>query len=186
MRFVTFAFQSYLYGAVEHDGKYVRLNDLGQSAELQFFVRDGVHKLGALRDALQSFTGKRYDPAEVKLHPPLRHVGMIACTGLNYRRHAEESGMEPPSEPVWFNKLPRAIAGPGNAIVLPRQSTKVDYEAELVLVIGREGYCIPEGQALDYIFGCMCGHDVSERDWQLNRPAGQWWLGKTSPTFAPI
>lgn len=186
MRFVTYGDGTYLHAGVEHAGGVVKLSHLGHSAELHFFVRDGVHKLAALADTLSKLTKPTHQLSEIKLHAPLRHVHVVACTGLNYKKHAEESGAKVPREPVWFNKLPGAITGPGQPIILPRGSAKVDFEAELVLVIGKAGQEIPEERALEWIFGCTCGHDVSARDWQLERDGGQWWIGKTAPTFAPI
>ena len=120
------------------------------------------------------------------IQPPIVDPGKIICIGLNYRDHAEEAGMEIPSEPVVFSKFPNSIIGPGQPIVLPRVATQVDYEAELVVVIGRKGRNIPREQAFDYVAGYMNGHDVSARDWQIGKPGKQWLLGKTADTFAPI
>lgn len=120
------------------------------------------------------------------LRPPIPDPGKIICIGLNYRDHAAESGMEPPSEPVVFSKFGNAIIGPEEPIRLPAVSTQVDYEAELVVVIGRRGYRIPRAAAFEHVAGYMNGHDVSARDWQIGRPGKQWLLGKTPDTFAPI
>ncbi len=110
----------------------------------------------------------------------------ILCVGLNYADHARESGAEVPEEPVIFSKFASALTGHGQPIELPRASAEVDYEAELVVVIGRRGKHVPEDQAMDYVAGYACGHDVSARDWQLRKPGGQWLLGKTFDTFAPV
>ena len=110
----------------------------------------------------------------------------ILCVGLNYADHARESGAEVPEEPVIFSKFASALTGHGQPIELPRTSAEVDYEAELVVVIGRRGKHVPEQQAMDYVAGYACGHDVSARDWQLRKPGGQWLLGKTFDTFAPV
>jgi 2-keto-4-pentenoate hydratase/2-oxohepta-3-ene-1,7-dioic acid hydratase in catechol pathway len=110
----------------------------------------------------------------------------IICVGLNYADHARESGAQPPPEPVFFCKFPTAASAPGAPIVLPRASSEVDYEAELVLVIGRGGRHIPKNQALQHIAGYCCGNDVSARDWQLRKPGGQWLLGKSFDSFAPF
>jgi 2-keto-4-pentenoate hydratase/2-oxohepta-3-ene-1,7-dioic acid hydratase in catechol pathway len=117
---------------------------------------------------------------------PIPDPGKIICIGLNYRDHARESGMEPPPEPVVFGKFGNTIIGPEEPIRLPAVSTQVDYEAELVVVIGRRGYRIPRAAAFDHVAGYMNGHDVSARDWQIGRPGKQWLLGKTPDTFAPI
>jgi 2-keto-4-pentenoate hydratase/2-oxohepta-3-ene-1,7-dioic acid hydratase in catechol pathway len=126
-------------------------------------------------------------PADrVQLLAPVLMPEKVICIGLNYADHAAESGQAIPEEPVVFNKFPTTLAGPGQPIRLPSVSCEVDYEAELVVVIGREGKGIPEAEALDYVGGYTCGHDVSARDWQLRKPGGQWLLGKTFDTFAPI
>ena len=94
--------------------------------------------------------------------------------------------MEEPAEPVIFNKLDTAVCGHGDPILLPPASAMVDYEAELVVVIGIGGRDIPAGQALGHVAGYCCGHDVSARDWQLHKPGGQWLLGKSFDTFGPF
>jgi 2-keto-4-pentenoate hydratase/2-oxohepta-3-ene-1,7-dioic acid hydratase in catechol pathway len=109
----------------------------------------------------------------------------ILCIGLNYRDHAIETGSEIPTEPVVFSKFNTALVGHGQAIRLPKVAHKVDYEAELVVVIGRTSKHVAAGDAMKHVFGYTCGHDVSARDWQKGRPGGQWLLGKTFDTFAP-
>jgi 2-keto-4-pentenoate hydratase/2-oxohepta-3-ene-1,7-dioic acid hydratase in catechol pathway len=116
---------------------------------------------------------------------PVLSPGKVICIGLNYRDHAAESGVEPPSEPVVFSKFSNAVIGPDEAIRLPAVCHQVDYEAELVVVIGKRGKHVPQAAAFDYVAGYMNGHDVSARDWQLQKPGKQWLLGKTPDTFAP-
>ncbi len=123
---------------------------------------------------------------EGRLLAPIVSPGKVICIGLNYRDHAEESGMAIPEEPVCFSKFSHAVVGPDAEIVLPSASKQVDYEAELVVVIGKRGKHIAEADAFDYVAGYTNGHDVSARDWQLGRPGGQWLMGKTPDTFAPI
>ncbi|MBN2579862.1 MAG: fumarylacetoacetate hydrolase family protein [Pirellulales bacterium] len=125
-------------------------------------------------------------PDEFRPAPPVPRPEKILCVGLNYADHAFESGMAPPSEPVLFCKLPSTVIGDWQPIVLPRVSQEVDYEAELVVVIGRGGRHIPREKALRHVAGYCCGNDVSARDWQLHKPGGQWLLGKTFDSFAPI
>jgi len=121
---------------------------------------------------------------EIDLLAPIPNPGKILCIGLNYADHAAETGKEPPSEPVVFNKFASAVSTHGKPIVLPRLSDKVDYEAELVVVIGRGGRHIEESATMSHVAGYACGHDVSARDWQLHKPGGQWLLGKPFDTFA--
>jgi len=116
---------------------------------------------------------------------PLPNPGKVFCIGLNYRDHALETKAQIPSEPIVFSKFSSAIVGPGVSIILPRASHKVDYEAELVVVIGRRGKLISAADAPSYIAGYMIGNDVSARDWQIEKPGKQWLLGKTPDTFGP-
>jgi 2-keto-4-pentenoate hydratase/2-oxohepta-3-ene-1,7-dioic acid hydratase in catechol pathway len=122
----------------------------------------------------------------VKLLAPVPRPEKVICVGLNYADHARETGKELPNEPVIFNKFVTAISSPGDPIVLPRVTRKVDYEAELVVVIGRGGRHIAREVALNHVAGYCCGNDVSARDWQTGKPAGQWLLGKSFDTFAPM
>jgi 2-keto-4-pentenoate hydratase/2-oxohepta-3-ene-1,7-dioic acid hydratase in catechol pathway len=130
--------------------------------------------------------GPLLDLHPVRRGPPIPDPEKIICIGLNYADHAAESGAKIPGEPVVFNKFLTALCGPEDRIVLPRLSSEVDYEAELVVVIGRAGRHIPQAQAFDYIAGYTCGHDVSARDWQRKKPGGQWLLGKSFDSFAPL
>ncbi|MEK6234045.1 MAG: fumarylacetoacetate hydrolase family protein [Planctomycetales bacterium] len=140
-----------------------------------------------LRKAVEAVqSGEPLADSQPKLLAPVLRPGKLFCIGLNYIDHAKESGVEPPPEPVVFNKFPSAIISPGEEIVLPRVSEKVDYEAELVAVIGRGGKHISEDDALSHVVGYCCGHDVSARDWQQEKPGKQWLLGKTFDTFAPL
>jgi 2-keto-4-pentenoate hydratase/2-oxohepta-3-ene-1,7-dioic acid hydratase in catechol pathway len=140
---------------------------------------------GLARAAAAIARGERIDPATVKLLPPVPDPEKVICVGLNYADHARESGVAPPEEPVLFNKFPSALAAHGQPIVLPRESGEVDYEAELVVIIGRGGRHIAQQDAFDHVAGYCPGHDVSARDWQLRKPGKQWLLGKTFDTFAP-
>jgi 2-keto-4-pentenoate hydratase/2-oxohepta-3-ene-1,7-dioic acid hydratase in catechol pathway len=116
---------------------------------------------------------------------PIPRPAKVLCIGLNYRDHAKETGATIPTEPIVFSKFATAVIGPGVPIILPRVSQKVDYEAELVVVLGRRGKNIPADQAGSYIAGYMNGNDVSARDWQTEKPGKQWFLGKSPDTFAP-
>jgi len=112
----------------------------------------------------------------------------IICIGLNYRRHAEETGAKYPEYPVIFFKGINTLLNPGEAIQIPRHlpSEEVDYECELAVVIGRPCKNVPRAKALDYVLGYTCCNDVSARDWQIKRGGGQWSRGKTFDTFSPL
>jgi 2-keto-4-pentenoate hydratase/2-oxohepta-3-ene-1,7-dioic acid hydratase in catechol pathway len=120
----------------------------------------------------------------VKVHAPIRNPPRIFAIGLNYRDHARESGMEIPTTPVVFFKLATAIVGPGDAIVLPRNSTQPDYEAEFAFVIGKGGYRIPAANWRDHVYGYTIVNDVSARDVQF--ASTQWSMSKCFPTFCPL
>ena len=122
----------------------------------------------------------------VNLDAPVRNSQKLICIGKNYAQHAAEMGGESPEIPVVFSKFASAINYPEGSIALPPISSQVDFEAELVVVIGRRGKHIPEKDAMDHVFGYCCGNDISARDWQKGKPGGQWLLGKTFDGFAPL
>ena len=159
--------------------------DPGLPASLRRIIADPA-LVAAARAAANKPGGASVPAASAKLHAPVPDPQKIVCVGLNYRDHAAESGMAIPKEPVLFSKFPTALIGHGGPIVVPSVSTKVDYEAELVIVIGKAGRRIPEARALDHVAGYSVGHDVSARDWQLEKDGRQWMVGKTFDTFAPV
>ena len=122
--------------------------------------------------------------ADVRLHAPIANPPRVFAIGLNYRDHAIESKMALPKVPVVFFKMTTAIVGPGENIVLPRNSTQPDYEAELAFVIGRGGYRIPASAWREHVYGYTIVNDVSARDVQLS--TSQWSLGKSFPSFCPM
>lgn len=112
----------------------------------------------------------------------------ILCIGLNYRRHAEESGSPVPEHPMLFIKSSNALNHPGNAIAVPKRSSMIDYEAELVVVIGKDAKDVSRERALDHVLGYTCGNDVSARDWQREKRlgGGQFARGKSFDGFCPL
>jgi 2-keto-4-pentenoate hydratase/2-oxohepta-3-ene-1,7-dioic acid hydratase in catechol pathway len=186
MRLVTYQADSGPRVAGVREGGYV---DLGRARPdvpscVKRLLAQGPDGLNNARAALEA--GELMPADSVKLLPPIPSPEKVICVGVNYADHARESGMKPPPEPVIFSKFSSAVAAHGDPIVLPRLSSQVDYEAELVVVIGVGGRHIPKEQARDHVAGYCCGNDVSARDWQLHKPAGQWLLGKTFDTFAPF
>jgi 2-keto-4-pentenoate hydratase/2-oxohepta-3-ene-1,7-dioic acid hydratase in catechol pathway len=105
---------------------------------------------------------------------------------LNYKDHAAESGAPIPKDPVLFSKYATALIGHGQPIMLPKVSQEVDYEAELVIVVGKKGRHLTLTNAMEHVAGYSVGHDVSARDWQLRKDGKQWMVGKTFDTFAPM
>lgn len=186
MRLISYATESGSRVAGRRGDYFVDLNlaDPGLPTTMKELLELGAPGLARAQAAIHA--GQPLDPHSIRLLAPVPSPEKVICVGLNYADHAAESGLQIPTEPVIFNKFPTAVSGHQAPIVLPKCSNQVDYEAELVVVIGRKGRDIPESQAMEYIAGYACGHDVSARDWQLTKPGGQWLLGKTFDTFAPF
>jgi len=127
--------------------------------------------------------GLVYRLDDVKLLPPCL-PSKIVCLGLNYRSHAEELKMPPPSVPFIFFKPPTAVIGPDEPILLPSSSKRVDYEGELAVVIGKKAKDVPEDKAREYVLGYTCFNDVTER--HLQQEKGEWTRAKSYDTFAPL
>ena len=127
-----------------------------------------------------------YNLEEVAVHAPILNPEKIVAIGLNYLDHAKESGMEPPKNPIFFSKYPSSIIGPRSAVVLPppEVTSKVDYEVELAVVIGKNAKNTPVEQAMEHVYGYTILNDVSARDLQFED--GQWVKGKALDTFAPL
>jgi ureidoglycolate lyase len=128
--------------------------------------------------------GPAVPAGSVKLLAPLDAPRNVMAIGLNYSDHIAESNMPKPEHQVWFNKQPSSIVGPGDAVEIPKVSFAVDWEAELVVVIGRRSRHVSADKAIQVIAGYTCGNDVSVRDWQWKTP--QWMLGKSFDTHGPI
>lgn len=126
------------------------------------------------------------DGTGVRTGPPLARIGKIVCIGLNYHDHAREIGAEPPAEPVVFLKAPDTVVGPYDTVLVPRGSAKTDWEAELAVVVGRTARCLGSAEeALAHVAGYAVAHDVSEREFQIER-GGTWDKGKNCETFNPL
>ncbi len=137
----------------------------------------------AVAEAAAEIESSALPLAGVRLGPPIPDPEKILCMGLNYRDHAEESGLPLPSAPLFFAKFRNSLIGPEDEIVLPAASDKIDYEAELAVVIGRRCRDVAVEDALDCVAGAMAFNDVSARDLQLQ--VSQWTMGKAIDTFAP-
>ncbi|MBR9760596.1 fumarylacetoacetate hydrolase family protein [bacterium] len=156
----------------------------GEDWDESFFENEGLSRLAGFLKA-EGDSLPKVQAAEVRLAPSVARPSKIVCIGLNYAKHAEEAGMEPPSEPVVFFKATTAWAGPNDAIVIPRDSDKTDWEVELAVVIGKRAKYVSEEDALDYVAGYGVHNDYSEREWQLEK-GGQWVKGKSADTYAPF
>lgn len=178
----------------EHDGR-PRIGvvvgevivDLSQAApELPRDMIGLIRDWPRLGDAVRKLAGTKphLSLRDVHLLAPVPAPQKILAIGLNYADHIAESGQKPPEKQTWFAKLPSAVNGPFDPIQLPRASTSVDYEAELVFVIGKRCRHVSKEQAPDVVFGYCAGNDVSARDWQFQ--TSQWILGKSFDTHAPF
>ncbi|MDD5705932.1 MAG: fumarylacetoacetate hydrolase family protein [Kiritimatiellae bacterium] len=165
--------------------KIARIKIGGKRTAFAAVEADGYRVISGSIFGRFKLSDERVPAAQATLLAPVEPPQVVAI-GLNYRRHAQESNMALPTAPVVFIKTCNAVVGPGADIVLPAMApNEVDYEAELVIVIGKTAKNVPESQALDYVFGYTCGNDVSARDCQL-RLDKQWARGKCFDTFAPI
>ena len=164
------------------------LDSDGQVRDLSGKVADFVGSSVSL-EALDAIRG--IDPESLPLVENPGRIGACLasvpnffCIGLNYAKHAAETGAEPPKEPIIFSKASSALCGPNDPVIIPRNSVKGDWEVELGVVIGRETLYVSEADALSHVAGYCVINDVSEREFQAER-GGQWIKGKSAPTFGP-
>ena len=170
-------------GVLLEDGTRLDVSDFGSDFDESFFGNEGPSKLEEWLKKNQANCPKVAD--EIRWGSPLCRPSKLVCVGLNYAKHAEESGMEAPKEPVLFFKATSAIVGPYDPIVIPKGSQKTDWEVELAVVIGKKASYVSEEEALNHVAGYVLHNDVSERAFQLER-SGQWVKGKSCDTFAPL
>ncbi|MBC6607555.1 fumarylacetoacetate hydrolase family protein [Hymenobacter sp. BT188] len=169
-------------GVILHDQK-VDVSAFGEDYNEAFFVNNGLQRLA---EFLQKKEGQLAPIADTeRLGPPVARPSKLLCIGLNYIDHARETGATPPPEPVLFMKATTSYTGPYDDIIIPRNSTKTDWEVELAVVIGKRASYVEEADAADYIAGYALHNDVSEREFQLER-SGTWDKGKGCDTFAPV
>jgi 2-keto-4-pentenoate hydratase/2-oxohepta-3-ene-1,7-dioic acid hydratase in catechol pathway len=183
MRLVNFKKENRIEFGIERDGFVRSLANAGYKSDAEFFAA-GAKALDAAWDLAARTNAEQFRMQDVQLLAPVLKPGKILCVGLNYRDHAIESKMAIPEVPAVFLKLPNAVTGPGAEIVLPRNSTQPDYEAELAAVIGRGGRNIRREDWKQHVLGYTILNDVSARDVQL--ATSQWTLGKSFDTFAPM
>lgn len=154
----------------------ISLNEDEQRSLIEF-INQAVKKSDELASCFM-------EESTLQFGPCLPNPGKIICVGLNYRRHAEETNAAIPESPILFSKYNNAIAAHGQRIELPKESTMVDYEAELAIIIGEKTQAVSEENALNNVFGYCTSNDLSARD--LQKKTSQWMLGKTCDGFAPI
>lgn len=170
-------------GVLLSDGTRIDVSGFGSDYNEAFFRDGGLDALAGWLKANGS-SASRVSPG-VRLGPAVCRPSKIVCIGLNYRDHARETGAQIPQEPVIFFKSTTALVGPNDNLVIPRNATKVDWEVELAVVIGKQALYVPKETALDYVAGYVLHNDYSERAFQKDR-GGQWVKGKSCDTFAPL
>lgn len=178
------------FGEINNEKTGIILNDdyydtspFGEDYNEHFFQTDGLSRL-------QKFVESNIDQLpkiskDIRLGSPVSHPSKIICIGLNYADHAKETKANIPTEPIIFFKSTTALCGPNDDVIIPKNSTKTDWEVELAVVIGKKTSYVDEADALDYVAGYCLHNDLSEREFQLEKN-GQWVKGKSCDTFAPL
>jgi 2-keto-4-pentenoate hydratase/2-oxohepta-3-ene-1,7-dioic acid hydratase in catechol pathway len=170
-------------GLLLEDGTRLDTSAFGSDYDEAFFGGGGIDRLAAWFGKAR--TRLPHVGADVRLGPPIARPSKIVCIGLNFHDHAAESGMAVPAEPVIFFKATTALCGPDDPVLVPRNGTKLDWEVELAVIVGRKAQYVSRAQAPEFIAGYALHNDYSERSFQLER-GGQWVKGKSADTFAPI
>jgi len=169
-------------GVIINDVQY-DTSAFGGDYNEDFFDNNGLERL---EEFVKANDGNLIEvPAGSRLGSPIARPSKILCIGLNYADHAKETNATIPAEPILFMKSTTSLSGPNDAIVIPKNSVKTDWEVELAVVIGKKASYVDEADALDYVAGYALHNDVSEREFQLER-GGTWDKGKGCDTFAPI
>lgn len=170
-------------GMVDQHGKNIDISASGMDLTEHFFETNGIETLAAWistnGDSCSEIAG------EINYLSCIGRPSKIICVGLNYAKHAKESGMDVPKEPVLFFKSTSALVGPNHPVIIPKGSLKTDWEVELAVVIGKKASYVNEEDAMEYIAGYCLHNDYSERAFQLER-GGQWVKGKSCDSFAPM
>jgi 2-keto-4-pentenoate hydratase/2-oxohepta-3-ene-1,7-dioic acid hydratase in catechol pathway len=190
MKLVTFKKskdeKNYHIGALVSDSEIVDLTSL--TSKLSLTANELLDCFDLEKDFLEKAKNSgdlpKFNRAEAVICSPVPRPGKILCIGLNYRDHAEESGMAIPKSPIIFSKFGTCVIGPNDSILLPRGSEQVDYEAEFAFVVGKTARLVSREKAMDHVLGYTNFNDVSARDFQF--ADGQWVRGKSCDTFAPM
>ena len=165
------------------NSKRIDVSAFGEDFNEAFFASDGLYRLAKWLETEVAACPEV--PANARIGSCIARPSKIVCIGLNYAKHAAESGMAVPTEPVVFFKSTTALCGPYDEVVIPRNSEKTDWEVELAVIIGKKASYVNEEDAMDYVAGYALHNDYSERAFQLER-GGQWVKGKSNDTFAPL
>ena len=168
-------------GIVDADGKIRDLSKVVKDIDGEMLASGGLAKIKKA-----NIKRLKAVPGKPRLGPCVGNVRSFICIGLNYSDHAAEAGMPIPKEPIIFSKPPSAICGPNDDTIVPKDSTKLDWEVEIGIVIGKRARYLSKDNAKSAIAGYFVGNDVSERNFQIERSGGQWNKGKGCETFGPI
>lgn len=168
---------------VIHQGKRLDVSAFTKDFDEAFFTANGVKKLAAWLK--KNAASCPVVSEKARLGSCVARPSKIICIGLNYTKHAIETGAPIPKEPIIFFKSTTALTGPFDGVVIPKGSKKSDWEVELAIVIGKKAQYVSKKDALDYVAGYCTHNDYSEREWQVER-GGQWAKGKSADTFAPL
>jgi len=183
MKLIRFGLEGQEKPGLQLENKRIDVSKFGEDYTEKFFETNGLERLKKWLKSNEEYCPTVAD--EVRLGSPIGRPSKLVCVGLNYAKHAAETGSKVPSEPVLFFKSTTAIVGPNDNVVIPKNSAKTDWEVELAVVIGKKASYISLEDADDYIAGYVLHNDVSERAFQLEKE-GQWCKGKGCDTFAPL
>lgn len=190
MRFVQFeeSGKSRVGVEVEAGGDFVDLCGSDQTIPdtTLKLIEGGTDLLQKAQKVVESSDRRVVKRADVKLLSPITNPQKVLCIGMNYRDHCTEQNYPIPTEPVIFSKFASAIIGPNDDVAYPELTEALDWEVELTVVIGKGGKNIKEADAMSHVFGYTVAHDVSARDWQMQKNGKQWLLGKTMDDFCPL
>jgi 2-keto-4-pentenoate hydratase/2-oxohepta-3-ene-1,7-dioic acid hydratase in catechol pathway len=184
MKLIRFGeFENEKIGILTNEDKWLDVSEFGGDYNEAFFANNGIEKL-------EKWVSDNIDncpeiPKSTRLGSCVARPSKIICIGLNYAKHAAESGMDVPKEPVVFFKSTTALCGPNDQVIIPKNSKKTDWEVELAVVIGKKASYVEEATAMDHVAGYCLHNDYSEREFQLER-GGQWVKGKSNDSFAPL
>jgi 2,4-didehydro-3-deoxy-L-rhamnonate hydrolase len=163
--------------------EYFDTSAFGEDYNEEFFASEGLNRLRKFLENKRDQLPKLGN--DVRLASPIARPSKIVCIGLNYADHARETNAQVPKEPIIFFKSTTALIGPNDDVIIPKNSSKTDWEVELAVVVGKKASYVDEANALDYVAGYCLHNDLSEREFQIER-GGQWVKGKSCDTFAPL
>lgn len=184
MKLVRFGVADQEKPGVLLDETILDVSAFGEDFDEKFYGTEGISRLSSWLSDNEGAC-PRISLAQTRLGSPVKRPSKIICVGLNYGKHAEESGMELPKEPVLFFKATSSLVGPNDDLIIPKNSKKTDWEVELAVIIGKKASYVDESKAMEHVAGYALHNDYSEREFQLER-SGQWVKGKSADTFAPL